>query len=366
MNTHNELCWIEINKSHLHHNIQQFWQWLEPNTSIAGVIKSNAYGHGIDLIASLYQQHKNISHICVVHTTEAVHLRNIGITKPIIVIGYCNSSLQEIIDHNIEIALYNLNFATKLNKIAQSNNHHIKVHIKIDTGLSRLGIMPHEVDTFITKMNNFSHLHIVSLFSHFSQGENKEITHQQEDIFQKHSLHKFPMHTSNSHGIMTTKYNNYTIARIGLGLYGYLPGHQKKIHQQLKPVLSIKTKILQIKSIQKNSFIGYDQTFQAPTDMKIAIIPFGYYEGFDVRLSNKGYVIINDQKASIVGKISMNLTIVDITHIQNCNLTTPVTILGQTQTISCWAYDWAKITESSPYELITKINQNIPRYIVEK
>lgn len=365
MNTQ-KASWIEINQSALHHNIKQFTQWLGPNTTIAGVVKSNAYGHGIKLIASLYDKHKDITHICVVTTSEGVMLRKSGIKKPIIVIGYCDTKIEDIVTYNLQMTIYNLNFAQELNQIAQKHDAIVTVHIKIDTGLSRLGIFPQEVQNFMHATIQMKSLSIGSLFSHFSQGENQKITHQQEDILMSINTQNIPLHAANSHASMTTKYKKYSIARIGLGLYGYLPGHDITIQKQLQPIMSLKTKIIHIKTIQQGQTIGYDQTFTAQKNMTIAIIPFGYFEGFNVRLSNKGHVIVNGQLAPICGRISMNLTVIDVSSISNCSEDTIVTILGAQQNQTYSAYDWAKITNSSPYELITKINQNIARYIVEK
>lgn len=365
--------WIELSRSAIEHNARQFKQWLGDTTQIAGVIKSNAYGHGIIEIAKLYDRCNEIAALCVINLSEAVFVRQHGITKPIFVIGYLDASYDLIAEYDIQVVLYDLQIAYKLNEVGKKYKKIINVHIKFDTGMSRLGILLADLDTFINQVKQLPWISIKGIFSHLAEGYNNDRTHQQESVFhQAQSLKidglsskNYITHLSNSHGIMTTRNKEYSFARIGIGLYGYLQKHTQEMQSKLKPVLSLKAKILQIKSVTTGALIGYDGMFQASKNMTIAILAIGYHEGLDARLSNCGSVIINGQFAPIIGRVCMNLTIVDISHIPNCLTGQTVTILGKEDTISISAYDWSAITKASAYNHLTKLSATLPKIIVQ-
>lgn len=365
--------WIELSAAAIEHNAQQFKQWLGSTTQIAAVIKSNAYGHGLIEMATLYEQCDNIAALCVINLSEAIAIRQHNITKPVFVIGYLDASYDAIAQYDIQVVLYDFEIACELNAVGKKYNQKIQVHIKFDTGMSRLGIIASELDGFITQLKNLPWISIAGIFSHFAESYNKDRTHQQESVFQTIANLKANQlvsqsaaaHISNSHGSLTTKHKEYGYARIGIGLFGYLQKHAPEIQSKLQPVLSLKTKILQIKSVIAGTLVGYDGMFQAPANMTIAIIAIGYYEGIDARLSNCGSVIINQQFAPIVGRVCMNLTIVDITNIPDCTTGQTVTVLGKEGDISISAYDWSAISKASVYNHLTKLSAFIPKIIIK-
>lgn len=357
--------WIELNKKALIHNIMQYQAWLPNTTGIAGVLKSNAYGHGILEIARIYEQTPAITCLCVISLSEAITLREKNIKKPILILGYLDQDFSYLAMYpDIEVALYDLTIAQQLNEVGKKYNKQITVHIKIDTGLSRLGILLHKAHQFIEQVEKLPFIFIKGIFSHLSQGYDEKVTEQQEENLQGCNLKKYTAHIASSHASITTKYN-YSMARIGLGLYGYLPGNCIAMQQQLKPVLSLKSKIIHIKTIPAGSFVGYDQTYQAPQETTIAILAVGYAEGIDIRLSNKGFVLVHGRKAPILGKVSMNLTAVDISNISNCFVGQTITLLGQEKDCTITAYDWAHLTQSSVYERLTKLCPSLPRHVLE-
>lgn len=353
--------WVEISASAVEHNAKQFQQWLGPKTLIAGVIKSNAYGHGMIEIAMLYEQCKYIAALCVINLSEAVYVRQAGIKKTMLVIGYLDIDYQAIVDHDIEVTVYDLTIAKTLNEVGKQHHKKIIVHIKFDSGMSRLGVTSSELNDFIEQLKALTWIHIKGIFSHLAQSYNATRTFQQEAIFLQALPKDYVTHLSNSHGVFTTQ--KHSFARVGIGLYGYLQRQTPEMQAKLKPVLSLKTKILQIKSVKAGALIGYDATFQAVTDMIIAIIAIGYSEGLDARLSNCGSVIINAHLAPILGRVCMNLTIVDITNIPGCTTGQIVTILGKEGDISISAYDWSVVTQASVYNHLTKLSANLPRII---
>ncbi len=356
--------WIELSQSALENNAAQFQTWLGSLTKIAGVIKSNAYGHGIAEIAHLYEQSAYIASLCTINLNEAIQARKYAPTKPIIIIGYIDAAYELLIKHNLEVILYDLATAAILNETGKQHQIKIKVHIKIDTGMSRLGILPSELKSFLKQIKLLPWLHVVGLFSHLAQGYDDLRTAEQESNFALCLQHKIPSHLANSHGSLLANQAHYQSARIGIGLYGYLQRHDTEKQKLLKPVLSIKARILQIKTVTTGTKIGYDGLFEAQHTMTIATIAFGYYEGLDPRLAQGGYVLIHGKKATIIGRICMNLTIVDISEIPGCTQGDIITILGNDQQETIWANDWSTITQASVYFHLAKLSTTIPKIIV--
>ncbi|MBP6870257.1 alanine racemase [Candidatus Babeliales bacterium] len=358
--------WIELSSSAVEQNAAQFKQWLGPQTHIAAVIKSNAYGHGLIEMAYLYEQCDNIAALCVINLSEAIIIKQqLQTCKPIFVIGYLDAPYDFIIEYNLEVILYDFNIALQLNEVGKKHQQPIKVHVKFDTGMSRLGVVASQLDQFLEQLKTLDWITICGIFTHFAEGYHEKRTHEQEAVFAQIEALNYQTHASNSHGALTTKYKHYSFARIGSGLYGYLQKHTSEEQGKLKPVLSLKTKILQIKSVAAGALIGYDGLFQAPTNMTIAIIAIGYHEGLDARLSNTGSVIIHGQLAPIIGRVCMNLTIIDISKIPDCSSGQIVTLLGKEGNISLSAYDWSVITKASVYNHLTKLSMTIPKIIVE-
>lgn len=356
--------WIELSQSAVNHNAVQFKQWLGPNTEIIAVIKSNAYGHGLVEMAQLYDACKDIRGLCVINLSEAVQVRKHGIKKSILVIGYLDLPHDTIIQHDIEVVLYDAQIALALNSIGKKYNTKIKVHIKFDSGMHRLGIMPPDLQSFMQYIQNLSWISIVSIFTHFAQSYDSEKTLQQEMVFEQALAYAYSMHASNSHGVWTTSYQVYNFARIGIGLYGYAHRQDTKIQDALRPVLSLKSKILQVKQIKAGDSVGYDGMFTAPTDMTIGIIAMGYYEGIDARLAGQGFVLIDGQRAPMIGRICMNLTIIDVSPIPHCKPGQIVTVLGIEGKQAISVYDWSALTKASVYNHLTKLAAFLPKIIV--
>ena len=359
--------WIEINRSALEHNVDQYRLWLPNQTRIAPVIKANAYGHGLQEVGWLHQQNKYITRLCVANTQEGIDLRKGGITKPILVLGFINTSLEEIIHHNLDLIVSDKATIITLNALAQKHQRTINVHLKIDTGLSRLGIYPNEFDTYLTLIKNNPFLNLQGIYSHFIEACNQEIVHQQEEVLNActKQYDHLEIHTSNSNGSLISKYQ-YSFARIGAGLYGYLPEADPQLQEKLQPILSLKSRVIGIKKITAGQSVGYARTYTATKPTTLAILGMGYYEGIDPDLANTGRVIIHGKLASIVGRINMNYFTVDVTHIPQTNLHDVATVLGQDGPCQLSAYDWRIGAKKNVRIFLAKLNNNIPRIIVDQ
>ena len=371
--------WIELDTSAFEHNIALYHSQLTCNTLFAPVIKSNAYGHGFLNIAQLCQNNTHVDWLCTVSLSEALILRNNNITKPLLVLSILDDDLEAAIIHNIDLVLYDLDYAQKLNSLAQKLKKQVFVHIKIDTGLTRLGVLAKDALSFIQTIASLPFVTIRGIFSHFSNTENKEdpVSLGQLNIFnniltlcKQNNITISLKHISCSAAITRYHESHYNFARAGIGIYGLWPSQDNKIvtqqhtpHFILKPVLTWKTHIIQVKTIPPATSIGYDCSFIAQRASTIAILPIGYYDGFDRKLSNKGHVLVNNTLAPIVGRNAMNLTMIDVTTIKNVHVGTKVTLLGNHFGLT--ADDIAQHIGTINYEVTTRIHENIPRIVTK-
>jgi len=369
------LTWLEIDAQALAHNIAQY-KSIAHNALLAPVIKSNAYGHGMELIAQLLDADKNVDFLCVVSLSEAIDLRLISIKKPLLVLSIIDQDVRQAAVHDIALILYDIKTAHMINNAGKKCNKKIAVHVKIDTGLSRLGLLPYEAIPFIKELCLLPFITIQGIFTHFATSERTDQTHTNQQIAQftriidqldQLGIHIPLRHASCSAAITGNAASHFTMVRAGIGIYGLWPSEQNKQitsnahpHFSLKPVLSWKTTIIHIKEISQGSFVGYDLTFQAQKPTRIAILPVGYWNGYDRRLSNKGTVIINNQSAPIVGRVAMNMMMIDVTN-NNAAIGDQITLLGEHQGIS--ADDLAHTCNTINYHIVTQINPLLPRII---
>ena len=370
------LTWVEIDANAFNHNIAQYKNIVHP-ALLAVVIKSNAYGHGMHHIAALAEENRNVDYLCTVSLSEAISLRVNGIKKPILVLSILDDDLEKACIYNVDLVLYDMHTAHLLNRIGISRNQTRNVHIKVDTGLSRLGIAAHHAFDFIQELKKLPHLTVQGIFTHFAESEKSDqtFTNQQIKNFEKliETVEKaeisIPLkHTSCSAAITANSNSHFTMARVGIGAYGLWPSEDNKkvtqtqhIYFSLKPVLQWKTKIILIKEVPAGSFVGYDRTHCVHHTTRIATLPVGYWDGYDRKLSNNSYVIINNTLARVVGRIAMNLMMVDVTNV-DAHVGDKVILLGNHATITADAL--AARCDTINYEFVTRINPMIPRVVL--
>lgn len=373
--TNHPSSWIEIDEQALNHNIQSY-KAIIGHALLAPVIKSNAYGHGIELIAKLCDKNNAVDYLCVVSLREALLLRSIGIKKPLLVISIIDDSLEDAINNNIDLVVYDLNLINELQNIGKRLNKKACIHIKVDTGLSRLGLACDKALQVIKQAAKLSHISLVGVFTHFAESESPDQTFTNHQLSLLNGLVQdlqsagitLPRHHAACTAAITANNNSYcSFVRLGIGTYGLWPSREnKKITQEnhpgfsLKPIMTWKTRIIQIKDVTAGSYIGYDRTHQVQNASRLAILPIGYWDGYERHLSNKGIVIINNQRAPILGRIAMNLTIVDITNL-NVGMNDEVILLGNYPGIT--AEDLANQCNTINYEIVTRINPLLPRLI---
>lgn len=367
--------WVEIDKDAIEHNLAMYKKIIG-HAVLAPVVKSNAYGHGIKLVAKICNQHPAVDMLCVVSVREALSLRLMGITKPLLVISILDDSLEEVVAHDIDLVAYDLATIEELNAIGGRLHKKAQIHLKLDTGLSRLGLHSNDFLALIKKIHTLPFITIRGIFTHFAESESEDQTFTDYQLNQFNNLlaqldalgiHIPLRHTACTAAVTANAASHATMVRLGIGLYGLWPSEENKrmterLHPGfcLKPALTWKTRIIQIKEVPKGSYIGYDRSHRVDRPTRLAILPIGYWDGFDRGLSNKGQVLINGQLAPIRGKIAMNLCMVDITGL-NVSMEDDVALLGDHPGIT--ADDIARHCGTINYEIVTRINPLLVRVL---
>lgn len=369
--------WLEINKNAITHNIGQYKKIIN-NNKLAVVIKSNAYGHGLLPIAHIVDQNKDVNWLCVSHLSDAILLRKNKIKKAILVLSCIDIELAEAVHQQITIVVGSYATVQKLNNIGKQYNYCFKVHIKVDTGLSRLGLRAQDIFKFINYIFTLSYLIIDGILSHFAQSQHEDQSFTYNQLAQFNALLKelkknnifIPhRHISNSAAtIMEQPLCN--VFRVGIGMYGYWPSQANKLTVIkkyptiiLQPALTWKTRIAEIKSIPADVSIGYNCTYKTTKPTTIAILPVGYYDGYQLRFSNKALVRIKKNYAPVIGRVCMNMTLVDVSNIADINIGDEVILLGDYSKVNADALaTYAQLDNIR--EIMTAINPQLPRLIV--
>ena len=368
------LSYLEISKKNLIHNIKQFRKLINKNTKIGAVVKSNAYGHGDKEIVKILSPW--VDYFQVNSVLELVRIKKYT-KKAIMVFGYVGENdLKEAIKIDCILAVFDLSHLILINKIAKKLNKKQKIHIAVDSYLGREGIMPSEIGVFIKKLLKMKNVIIDGVYSHFANIEDtknfsyaqKQIETYQKviEVFKKFGFDGIKTHISATSGTMIyeKKSGENDIVRIGIGIYGIWPSEHLKNNLKdkiiLKPVLKWKTHIAQIKIIPKGYSIGYGLTYKTSKETKIAVIPQGYADGFDRGFSNIGEVLIQGEKCKVLGRVAMNMFVVNVSNLDKISEDEEVIILGDKITVD----DMAFKIDTINYEITTRISPLLPRIII--
>lgn len=368
---------VEISKSAIIHNYLEFTRAF-PTTRIAPVLKSNAYGHGLFEIAHILKEaEKNktigeIPFIVVDSYFEAVALRSDDIKEKILVIGYTSpETMKNCRIKNISFTIGNID---TLKDISKTISHKISIHIKIDTGMRRQGILPDEIIQATKLLQENKNIVLEGLCTHLSDADNADQTFTNQQIILWNQIvdkikTQFPsikyFHASNTDGHNYSDIIQANISRLGIGLYGLVDGNKFSPKLNLKPALEIKTIITGLKKLRAGESVGYSNTFVAKNDMTIATIPVGYYEGLDRRLSNAGFVEIGPLRVMcpIIGRVSMNITCIDVSDCKNISIGDEVIVFSNNPQSKNSIFNIAKICNTITYEISTKIAQHLKRVV---
>lgn len=369
--------YVEINLDNLAHNFREIERNVKENTVVMPVIKANAYGHGSVELAKLYKS-IGAKRFAVSLLNEAIELSKAGIDEPILVLNYTPSSqMDKVVDYNLIQSIYRLEDAISLSEKAKEANKNIKIHIKIDTGMSRLGFLP-EGDSIedIAKIFQLKNIEVEGIYTHFAKADeaDKTFTKTQYNrfIFVVEELEKkginIPIkHVSNSAAIIDLPEYNLDIVRPGIILYGYYPSDeviQDRIH--LKPAMTLKAVISNIKTVPEETGISYGHLFITQRESKIATVPIGYADGYTRILTGKAEAFVGKSRVPVAGKICMDQLMLDITDLEDVKIGDEVVFFGVGNPEYPHVDEVAKKLGTINYEIICMMGRRLPRVYIKE
>ncbi|QTY26659.1 alanine racemase [Flavobacterium sp. CS20] len=359
---------LEIDLNALKHNFEVIQNQLKPQTKIMGVVKAFAYGSDSVVISKTLQDF-GVSYLAVAYIEEGVRLRKANISCPILIFYPQLEEISELIQFNLTPSVYSFHFLKSLHQFLKFKNiKNFPIHLKINTGMNRLGFDKNQFDEVKTCLSDRHTLKLTGIFSHLvasGMPEEKDFTWQQiQDFktavktFETYAHQDLLTHLCNSSGILNYAEAEMDMVRAGIALYGY--GNHPKEHKMLQPVSSLKTPIAQLRWIQKGESVGYDRKYIAPEKRHIATLPLGYADGISRLYGNGNAVVkIHEKLAPIVGNVCMDTMMVDVTNM-SCREGDEVLIFGKNH--SAIDFDFKHL--SIPYELITRVSQRVSRVVI--
>ena len=376
------LVWVELDKTAPNHNLLEIKKLSKNSILFCAVVKSNAYGHGAKEITKLLP---SADWFAVNSLEEGIELREYGIKKPILILGYVPlSQLKDAINFDLRLTIYNHETIDQLSNLIRNNSlkNQPKIHLKIETGTGRQGILPEEIPNFISHIKKVKGIIFEGVSTHYANIEdtiNSEYAKKQLNIFKnaltlikKSGSNPKIVHTACTAASILFPETHFSMLRVGIGIYGLWPSRETYLSTllsgryipDLKPVLSWKTKIAQIKTIPEGQYIGYGCTYRTTRKTKLAVLPIGYADGYDRALGNTAHVLVKGKRAPVIGRVCMNLTMIDITDIPNVKIEDNVILLGKDGDEIITAEQMANWAGTINYEIVTRINPFLERKIV--
>lgn len=374
--------WAEVSLDAIKHNFNEIKRKIDGRAKLCCVIKADGYGHGAVELAKLYEQ-LGADFFAVSNIDEGIEIREAGAKIPIMTLGFTPASeAQKLAKYNISQAVYSLEYAKMLSEGCCEQGVVCKIHIKIDTGMSRIGFMCQEFprdDYSIEEIKtacSLKNLELEGMFTHFCVSDEaedgKEFTEKQYSCFNyvRDKLTEAGIdikicHCSNSGAIEDYEHTYCDMVRAGIILYGLAPSSKIKNNLNLIPAMTLKSTVAYVKSLKKGSDISYGRTFTAQKDMKIATVPIGYADGYIRQNAKDGYMFINGKKAKIVGRICMDQTMIDVTDIDDVKIGDEVVIFGSGKNGEPTADDLANNTDTINYEVVCLVGKRVPRLYIK-
>ena len=370
--------YVEVNLDYIVENLESMKKNIKSETQMIAVIKTDGYGHGGIPIARHIENLDFLFGFAVATAEEAFELREAGIKKPILVLSYTFPyAYERLIKEDIRVTVFRKDTLEELQKAAEITGKKANVHIKVDTGMGRIGIQPdNEGLAFVKNAFALSGIYVEGIYTHFACADEEDLTSAKGQIqkfnefitlVEEKLQCTIPIHhSSNSAGILALPEANMNLVRAGITMYGLLPSHEmSKTKVPLKPVLSLHSHIVYIKEIQKGQTVSYGSKFVASEATKVATIPLGYGDGYPRSLSSKGYVLIRGKKAPILGRVCMDQFMVDVTKIPEAVEGDLVTLIGHNGDEVITANELGELSGRFNYELVCDLNQRLPRVYIK-
>lgn len=368
-------AWVEIDLAALRHNVQHLLALLQGRTELMAVVKADAYGHGAVMVAQTAIA-AGATWLGVATVPEGIELRQAGMTAPILVMGAVNEveEVRAIAQWHLQPTLVSPKQALIFSEtLAPRHGQPVPVHLKLDTGMSRLGFPWQQAQTFVEFVQRLPHLHVASVYSHLATADSPDptILNQQHQRFeaaiaqlQSADLRPRHLHLANSAATLGHPALHYDRVRAGLALYGLYPAPHLKTAAHLCPVMQVKARITHIKDIEPGTGVSYGHQFVADRPMRIAVVGIGYADGVPRALSNQMQVLIDGRRAQQIGAITMDQMMLDVTTIPNLREGDVVTVLGTSGEDAITADDWAALTNTISWEILCGFKHRLPRIAI--
>ncbi|MBR5800222.1 MAG: alanine racemase [Lachnospiraceae bacterium] len=370
--------YAQIDLDAIRYNILQMQNVIEPGTKILGVIKTDGYSHGAVPIAQELEPMEVMAGFAVATAEEALVLRRAGIKKPILILGYAFPySYKDLIREEVRLTVFRRDMLGEISQAVEDLKEEgvdvkAKIHIKVDTGMSRIGIFPDEEGLlFVKDAVNTKGIEVEGIFTHFATADEKEKKDaflQLDkfkaflDLVKENGIHIPIKHCANSAAIIEMKQASMDMVRAGISLYGLYPSHEvNREALPLKPALSLYSHVIYLKEIKPGTAVSYGGTYIAQETRKVATIPVGYGDGYPRGLSGEGYVLIRGQKAPIIGRVCMDQFMVDVTHLNDVCEGDLVTLIGTDGEQTITLEELADIAKRLHYEFACDLGKRIPR-----
>ncbi|MFW6161009.1 MAG: alanine racemase [Acidobacteriota bacterium] len=382
---HHLNTWIELSEAAYTHNLDFFRRRIPRKTELSVVVKANAYGHGLKEITALAEKHK-VDSYCVHSLTEALELRRLGTTKDILIMGPVPlDELEKVVFNNFRLAVFSLKILSSLSEISQKMGRKAGIHLKLETGTYRLGINEAELPDFLKALKKAPSLVLEAAYTHFANIEDTtdhSYAYYQMALFEKMiklirqtGFPQIKKHAACSAAALLFPETHFDMVRIGISQYGLWPSRETFLSYKIKhtrndidvlqPALTWKARIGQIKKVPARHTIGYGRTFQTSRESKLAVLPIGYSDGYDRRLSNQSFVLLKGQRAPLRGRVCMNLIMVDITDIPVLKAGDEAVLIGTQGKEKVSADFLAALSGTINYEVVSRLSPHIPRLIVK-
>ena len=365
--------WVEVDKSDFHFNLKKIKAYLAKDAKIMPVIKANAYGHG-GIALAREAQNAGVHCVGVSSLEEGIQFRQAGIKIDILVLGsiFPLSNLDVAVAHSLIPAISTMSGVMALEDLAIKLDKKLSFHLEVDTGMGRTGVLEEAAITLMQKIAMTPEISMTGMYTHFAVADTDPVfTQKQLDGFLKVVKHarnsynlKFLAHAANSAALFRNKKTHLDMVRPGISLYGLSPFRNTERFVTLKPVLSWKTKIIFMKRVPAGYCVSYGRTYVTNKASVIATIPVGYADGYNRLLSNKGHVLVRGKRCPIAGRVTMDMTMIDVTGVKGVSLGDEVILIGAQGKEQIKAEELAKIQDTINYEVTCAISPRVPRIVV--
>lgn len=362
--------YAHIDLTSLVHNLTQIQRYLSGKAGVLAVVKANAYGHGAVETAKTLVRH-GVSTLGVVSVSEGIALREAGVAADIVVLGTTfEEQFPDALRHRLTLVVGDQTRLTAFARAAAETQRSIPIHLKIETGMGRLGFSADEVPALLDSLRTNPLLKVEGVMTHLSDADGKTSDHTEQqlarfhevlELFKAHGHHPLLIHAANSAAIVRYPQAHFSLVRPGIMLYGYHTLPTSVSAPPLKPVMTLRTTIAHLRTVKAETSISYNRTFVSARPSRIAVLPMGYADGYSRRLSNRGAVLIHDKRAPIAGAICMDMTMVDVTDIPEARIGDEVVLIGSQDQETIGADEIAEWSGTIPYEVLCGIGPRVQR-----